>query len=126
MPLRNALRAIPMRFAMHLRGKSHQAGVEDARIHLPEPARNQGPETHMRNDIAFGVEAGCDLYQLQPFCADLEYCTLRDEKRHLPALARHAGAVADLLQLRDKLLMAAFLANDGLALLPGNIEIAGR
>src|SRR5450759_2337917 len=124
-PLRDALRPIPPRFAVHMRSETHEAGVEDARIHEPEVARNSRPEAHTRNDVALNVESGRDLDQLQTFCANLENRALCDKKRNLPTLASHAGAIADLLQLRNELLVATFLANDSVALFPGNVEVAG-
>ena len=59
-----------------------------------------------------------------PSRTDAEDRALGDEQRDLPALAPHARAVADLLELRDELLMAAFLADDRLAVLPADVEVA--
>ena len=103
---------------MNMRSKAHRPRIENARIHLFEVARNPRSEAHVRNDVALGVEAGRDLDQLQPVSSDPEDRALCDEKGHLTALASNLCAVADLLELRNELLMATFLADDSLALLP--------
>src|SRR5450631_3658050 len=121
MPLRDTLRAIATRLGVHLRRKTHQTRIEDAGVHRLEIARDARPEAHMRDDVALGIETQRDLDQLQPLVADAKHGSLGDEQRNLVALAADARAVADLLQLRHELHVPAFLADDGPALLPGDV-----
>ena len=80
----------------------------------------------MRDDIALGIESGRDLDQLQAVAADPEHGALGDKERDLAAFARHARAVANLFELRDEFLVPSLSANDRLAALPIDVEIAGR
>ena len=81
-------------------------------------ARHARPEAHVRDHVALGVDARRDLDQLEALRADAEHRALGDEQRDLPALAPHARAVADLLELRNELPVPALLADDRLAVAP--------
>src|SRR5215468_5080270 len=123
-PLRHARRAVAMRLAVNVRGKTHLSGLENPRIHDPQVVRHPRTEAHVRDDVALRIESRCDLDQHESLGADREHSALRDEQRDLIFHAPEVRAVADLLQLGHEFLVFALLADHGLAVLPGDVEIA--
>src|SRR5882672_8120205 len=115
-----------MRLAMDMRSETHAAHVEDARIHGAQVACHARPEPHVRNHVALRIDPGCDLDQLQPLGPDLEDGAFRDEQRNLSARTSHLCAVTDLFEPGHELPVPSFLANDGIPVLPRDVEITCR
>src|SRR6266550_4440933 len=109
---------------MDIGGQAHEAGLEDARIHCFEITRHPGPKSHMRDHVALSIDSRRNFDQLQTLRSNAEYRALGHEERHLSLRTSHARAVANLLELGHELAMSPFLANDGLAVLPNNVQLS--
>src|SRR5215470_8629939 len=114
-----------MRLAVNVGCKIHPAGYENPRIHDAQIMCHARTEAHVRDDIAFDIEPRPDLDQLDSIGTHLKYRALRHEQRELTCRTPDLGAVANLLQLGHELLVSALLADQSLALLPSNVEVAG-
>src|SRR5438552_15621325 len=79
---------------------------------------------HIENYVALDIDPGRDLYQLESLRSDAEHGALGYEKRELRRLTAHARVVANLFELPQELLVAALFADDGLAIVPRDVEIA--
>src|SRR5690242_20683874 len=112
------------RLRADLRRKIHAARSEDARVHRPQLSGHLWAKPHEREDVALDIQSWRDFDQLQTVRADTKHRAFGDEKGQLAAFARHLRVVANLFELRDELLVTAFVANDRLTALPPDIEIA--
>src|SRR6266550_678989 len=85
--------------------------------------RHERPKPHVGDHVALDIEPGGDLDQFECLRSDAEHGTLGHEERDLSSLTTHAR-IANLFKLGNKFPVATLLANDGLAIVPPDVEIA--
>src|SRR6266702_6466710 len=126
MPLRDARRTEAAFTRRHFVVNAERRGTEQTRVHRPEIRRHLRAKLHLREDVAFDIDARRHFDQFEPLRADPEHGALGHIQRGLSALARKRRVVADLFELAHELLVTAFFAYDRLPRFPSDVATARR
>ena len=105
--------------------QAHRLGREDARVHQAWRCAHDRGETHLRQNVPFEVDSGCDFDELQALFTQREHAALGDVEHRLLARGSIFAAEGAMLDFVDEFRRGAFFQNPELAVLDRHVEVTG-
>src|SRR5277367_5069493 len=95
--------------AQQVVAQSHRLGVKDTRIHHLQLLRNDRIKIHVRENVAFEVDAGCDLPQLESMGGQGEHAAFGDVEHRLRTRTGKPAAERDLFNPPNELFFSTLI-----------------